>query len=240
MGRIALVTGGTRGIGGGISRALKEAGYSVAANYHSGIEMAREFCDRTGIPVFSWDVSNYESCRKGTVAVSEALGGTVDILVNNAGITLDGMLHKMLPEDWIKVITTNLNSVFNMCRAVVNPMREKKFGRIINLSSVNGLKGQVGQTNYSAAKAGIVGFTKSLALESASKNITVNAIAPGYISTDMTEAIPADVREKICSGIPVGRFGRVDEIAQAVLFLADDRSSFMTGTVLSVNGGQYL
>jgi acetoacetyl-CoA reductase len=240
MKRTALVTGGTRGIGAGISKALSRAGYSVAANYRSGDANAEKFQDETGIRVFSWDVSDYESCEKGVARVCEALGGPVDVLVNNAGVTRDCMLHKMSRENWTKVIETNLNSVFNMCRSVILSMREKNFGRIVNISSVNGLKGQLGQSNYSAAKAGIIGFTKALALESASKGITVNAIAPGYVSTDMTDAIREDVRENILKGIPVGRFGQVEEIADAVLFLADEKSSFITGTVLSINGGQYL
>jgi acetoacetyl-CoA reductase len=238
--RIALVTGGTRGIGGGIAKALNDAGYLVAANYQNGVMAAEKFHDETGIPIFSWDVSDYESCEKGIAKVCETLGGTIDILVNNAGITRDSMLHKMNPEDWAKVIATNLTSVFNMCKLTIPSMRDKRFGRIINVSSVNGLKGQIGQSNYSAAKAGILGFTKSLALESAPKGITVNAIAPGYISTAMTEAIRDDVKENIRSGIPIGRFGRVDEIANSVLFLTDEKSSFITGAVLSINGGQYL
>ena len=240
MKKIALVTGGTRGIGSGVSKALKEAGYLVAANYHSGTEVAEKFSKETGIPVFSWDVSNYEACERGIKEVTEKLGGSIDILVNNAGITRDGMLHKMEVSAWEKVISTNLNSVFNMCRLVIPSMREKNFGRIINMSSVNGLKGQLGQTNYAAAKAGILGFTKSLALESASKGITVNAIAPGYISTDMTDAIRDDIKAKITAGIPVGRFGKIEEIAHAVLFLADEKASYITGATLSVNGGQYL
>jgi acetoacetyl-CoA reductase len=238
--KTALVTGGTRGIGSGISKALSNAGYSVAASYQNNAANAEKFREESGIPIFSWDVSDYESCERGVAEVCKALGGSIDILVNNAGITRDGMLHKMNPKDWSDVIAADLNSVFNMCRLVVPAMREKKFGRIINISSVNGLKGQVGQSNYSAAKAGIIGFTKSLALESAPKGITVNAIAPGYISTDMTEAIREDIRESIRSGIPVGRFGYVDEIANSVLFLADEKSSFITGSVLNINGGQYL
>ena len=240
MEKIALVTGGTRGIGSGISKALKEAGYKVAANYNRDVATAEEFKAETGIPVFSWDVSNYESCQKGVENVCNQLGGSVDILVNNAGITKDGMLHKMEVSAWMKVIETNLNSVFFMSRLVISEMREKNFGRIINISSVNGLKGQIGQSNYAAAKAGIIGFTKSLALESANKGITVNAIAPGYIATDMTDAIPEEIRESIKQGIPVKRFGNIEEIANAVVFLAGEKSSFITGTVLNVNGGQYL
>lgn len=240
MSKIALVTGGTRGIGAGISIALKQAGYKVAANYNSDSKTAEQFHAETGIPVFSWDVSNYESCEKGITKVCEKMGGSIDVLVNNAGITRDSMLHKMDVSDWNKVICTNLNSVFNMTRLVIPAMREKNFGRIINISSVNGLKGQVGQTNYSAAKAGIIGFTKALALESANKGITVNAIAPGYIATDMTNAIRDDIKEKITATIPMKRFGNVEEISNAVLFLADEKASFVTGITLSVNGGQYL
>ena len=239
MKKIALVTGGTRGIGAGISKALRENGYLVAANYHKDHEAAEKYHNETGIPVFSWDVSDYESCRKGVEKVYEELGGTIDVLVNNAGITRDSMLHKMDPSAWNIVIATNLTSVFNMCRLIVPTMRDKKFGRIINISSVNGVKGQVGQANYSAAKAGILGFTKALAQESANKGITVNAIAPGYISTDMTEVIRDDIKEKIIAGIPMGRFGTVEEIANAVLFLANDKSSFVTGITLNINGGQY-
>ncbi len=240
MSKIALVTGGTRGIGAGISVALKQAGYKVAANYNSDSKTAEKFHEETGIPVFSWDVSDYESCEKGVAEVCEKMGGSIDVLVNNAGITRDSMLHKMDVAAWNKVICTNLNSVFNMTRLVIPAMREKNFGRIINISSVNGLKGQVGQTNYSAAKAGIIGFTKALALESANKGITVNAIAPGYIATDMTNAIRDDIKEKITATIPMKRFGNVEEISNAVLFLADEKASFVTGVTLSVNGGQYL
>lgn len=239
MEKIALVTGGTRGIGGGISKALKIAGYKVAANYHKDHEAAKRYNEETGIPVFSWDVSDYESCKNGLDEVCEKLGGPVDILVNNAGITRDAMLHKMEPSAWNLVIATNLTSVFNMCRLVIPSMRDRKFGRIINISSVNGVKGQVGQVNYSAAKAGILGFTKALAQESASKGITVNAVAPGYIATDMTDVIRDDIKQKIIAGIPIGRFGSVDEIADAVLFLAHEKSSFITGITLNVNGGQY-
>ncbi|MDR1560812.1 MAG: acetoacetyl-CoA reductase [Holosporaceae bacterium] len=240
MKKIALVTGGTKGIGSAISRTLKNAGYSVAANYKNDVVAAKQFFDETGIPIFSWDVSNYNSCAEGIADVCRALGGNVDVLINNAGISRDSMLHKMDPENWDKVITVNLNSVFNMCRLVVSEMRQKLFGRIINISSINGLKGQIGQTNYAAAKAGIIGFTKSLALESASKGITVNAIAPGYVSTDMTDVIRNDIREKIISNIPIGRFGKIEEIADAVLFLVGERASFITGATLNVNGGQYL
>jgi acetoacetyl-CoA reductase len=238
--KIALVTGGTRGIGGGIARRLKEAGYRVAANYHKDVAAAQKFHAETAIPIFSWDVSDYESCARGVEDVCAMMEGSIDILINNAGITRDGMLHKMEPSSWQLVLDTNLTSVFNMCRLVIGPMREKKFGRIINMSSVNGVKGQIGQSNYSATKAGIIGFTKSLALESASRGITVNAVAPGYISTDMTDAIREDVREKIVAGIPMGRFGKIDEIAQAVLYLVDENASYVTGITLNINGGQYL
>jgi len=240
MSRLAIVTGGTRGIGAGICKALQNAGYTVAANYNRGDDIAQKFYSETGINVFSWDVSDYDACEKGVNEVCEKFDMPVDILVNNAGITKDAMFHKMSVDAWQQVISTNLGSVFNMCRAVIPGMRDRKYGRIINISSINGLKGQIGQTNYSAAKAGIIGFTKSLALESANKGITVNAIAPGYIATEMTEVIREDIREKITATIPVGRFGTVDEIASAVVFLADEKSTFITGTTLSVNGGQYL
>lgn len=240
MSRLAIVTGGTRGIGAGISKALMEAGYIVAANYNHGDDIAQKFYSETGINVFSWDVSNYESCEKGINEVCEKFEMPVDILINNAGITRDSMLHKMPVESWTQVISTNLCSVFNMCRLIIPGMRERKYGRIVNISSVNGLKGQVGQSNYSAAKAGIIGFTKALALESANKGITVNAVAPGYTTTEMTGVIPEQVRNQIASTIPMGRFGTVDEIASAVVFLADEKSTFITGATLSVNGGQYL
>lgn len=240
MSRLAIVTGGTRGIGAGISKALTDAGYIVAANYNRGDDVAQKFYAETGISVFSWDVSDYKSCEKGINEVCEKFDMPIDILINNAGITRDSMLHKMPVESWHQVISTNLGSVFNMCRLIVPGMRERKYGRIVNISSVNGLKGQVGQSNYSAAKAGIIGFTKALALESANKGITVNAVAPGYTTTEMTGAIPEQIRDRIASTIPMGRFGTVDEIASAVVFLADEKSTFITGAVLNVNGGQYL
>lgn len=240
MERLAIVTGGTRGIGAGICKALQDAGYVVAANYNHGSDVAQKFYSETGIKVFSWDVSDYNSCEKGIKEVCETFDMPVDILVNNAGITRDAMFHKMTLEAWNEVIQTNLCSVFNMCRNVIPSMRERQYGRIINISSINGLKGQVGQSNYSAAKAGIIGFSKALALESANKGITVNVVAPGYTTTEMTGAIREDIREKIASTIPVGRFGTVDEIASAVVFLADEKSSFITGATISVNGGQYL
>jgi acetoacetyl-CoA reductase len=238
--KIALVTGGTKGIGGCISKELKSAGYSVAANYQSDASSADKFSSEMGIPVFSWDVSDYESCKNGIDKVCDILGGSIDILINNAGITKDRMFHKMNVDDWMKVISVDLDSVFNMCRLAIQSMREKSFGRIVNISSVNGIKGQLGQTNYSAAKSGILGFTKALALESASRGITVNAIAPGYISTDMTNAIREDVRNEIIKSIPIGRFGKPEEIAHAVLFLVDEGASFITGSTISINGGQYL
>lgn len=240
MERLAIVTGGTRGIGAGICKALQAAGYVVAANYNRGDDTAQKFYSETGINVFSWDVSDYASCETGINEVCKKFDMPIDVLVNNAGITKDGMLHKMPVESWRRVISTNLDSVFNMCRLIVPGMRERKYGRIINISSVNGLKGQIGQVNYSAAKAGIIGFSKALALESANKGITVNVVAPGYIATEMTKAIREDIREQIVMTIPVGRFGTVDEIASAVVFLADEKSSFITGSTFSVNGGQYL
>jgi acetoacetyl-CoA reductase len=240
MKRIAFVTGGTRGIGAGVAVALKMAGYSVAVNYRSNTETAKKFSLETGIPAFQWDVADYQSCADGLEKVYSELGGDVDVLVNNVGIVRDSMLHKMTLEDWAAVLAVNLSSVFNMCRLVVPSMRERRYGRIINISSVNGQKGQIGQTNYSSAKAGVIGFTKSLALESASKGITVNAVAPGYVSTDMTDVIKNDIKAKIMAEIPVGRFGTVEEIAESVLFLASEKASFITGAVLSLNGGQYL
>ena len=239
MEKIALVTGGTRGIGAAISIALKDAGYTVAANYHKDDETAKKFSADTGIPVFSWDVSDYIACEKGITEVCCNLGSSIDILVNNAGITKDAMLHRMDVSAWNNVICTNLSSLFNMCRLTIVPMRDKKFGRIINISSINGLKGQVGQVNYSAAKAGIIGFTKALALESANRGITVNAIAPGYTATDMTEKIKEDVLAKIVSTIPLGRLGNTEEIAHTAAFLASEKSAYITGAVININGAQY-
>ena len=240
MARIAVVTGGTRGIGGAISKALKAAGYTVAANYAGNEEAAARFKEETGIPVYKWDVSNYEACAAGLAQV-EAQLGPVDVLVNNAGITRDGFFHKMSPEQWRAVIDTNLNSLFNMCRPVIEGMRNRNFGRIICISSINGQKGQAGQSNYSAAKAGEIGFVKALAQENASKGITVNAIAPGYIGTEMVRAIDPDVLAKrIVPLIPVGRLGEPEEIAHCVLFLAGDEAGFITGSTLAANGGQYM
>jgi acetoacetyl-CoA reductase len=239
MARVALVTGGTRGIGAAIAVALKSAGYRVAANYGGNDDAANKFKAETGIPVFKWDVSSFESCADGVEKV-EADVGPVEVLVNNAGITRDGMFHKMTPDQWNAVINTNLNSLFNMCRPVIEGMRERNFGRIVNISSINGQKGQMGQTNYSAAKAGELGFTKALAQENAKKGVTVNAICPGYIGTEMVRAVPKDVLEKnILPQIPVGRLGEPEEIARCVVFLAADESGFITGSTLTVNGGQY-
>src|SRR5919204_6778288 len=239
MSRVAVVTGGTRGIGEAISKALKAAGCKVAANYGGNDAAARKFKAATGIAVYKWDVSSYESCAAGIKQV-EADVGPVEVLVNNAGITRDTMFHRMTPEQWGAVISTNLNSLFNMCRPVIEGMRARKFGRIINISSINGQKGQVGQTNYSAAKAGDIGFTKALAQESAKSGVTVNAICPGYINTEMVQAVPKDVLEKsILPLIPVGRLGEPDEIARAVVFLAADDAGAITGSTLSINGGQY-
>jgi acetoacetyl-CoA reductase len=240
MSRVALVTGGTRGIGAAIAKALKKEGYKVAANYGGNDEAAQRFKGETGIPVYKWDVSSYEACVAG-IAQVEADLGPVEVLVNNAGITRDAMLHRMKPEQWTAVINTNLGSLFNMCRPVIEGMRARKFGRIVNISSINGQKGQMGQSIYSAAKAGDIGFTKALAQESAKAGITVNAICPGYINTEMVQAVPKDVLEKsILPLIPVGRLGEPEEIARCVVFLASDDAGFITGSTLSANGGQYM
>ena len=239
MARVAVVTGGTRGIGEAISKALKSAGYRVAASYGGNDEAAQKFKAAHGIPVYKWDVASYESCAAGLKQVEADLG-PVEVLVNNAGITRDTMLHRMTPEQWGAVIDTNLNSLFNMCRPVIEGMRSRKFGRIINISSINGQKGQIGQTNYSAAKAGELGFTKALAQESARSGITVNAICPGYIATDMVKAVPKEVLEKnILPQIPIGRLGEPEEVARCVVFLASDDAGLITGATLSANGGQY-
>ena len=239
MARVALVTGGTRGIGEAISIALKEAGCKVAATYAGNDARAKEFTERTGIPAYKWDVADFEACQAG-VAKIEAEVGPVDILVNNAGITRDGTIHKMSHDSWQAVIDTNLGSCFNMCRATIEGMRARKFGRVVNIGSINGQAGQYGQVNYAAAKSGIHGFTKALAQEGASKGITVNAIAPGYINTEMVQAVPDNVLEKIVARIPVGRLGEADEIARGVLFLVDDNAGFITGSTLSINGGQHM
>jgi acetoacetyl-CoA reductase len=240
MARVALVTGGTRGIGEAISIALKEAGYEVVANYGGNDEAASAFKDKTGIRVYKWDVSDFQACQDG-IAQVEADLGPVDVLVNNAGITRDTTLHRMKPEQWSDVIRTNLDSLFNMTRGVIEGMRERGFGRIVNISSINGQKGQFGQSNYSAAKAGLIGFTKAVAQENAAKGITVNAVAPGYIGTEMVRAVPEDVlKSKILPLIPVGRLGEPEEVARCVVFLAGDDAGFITGSTLSANGGQYM
>ncbi len=240
MARVAVVSGGSRGIGAAISKALHEKGYKVAATYAGNDEAANAFSRETGIAVFKWDVSDYEACAAGLKQVEEALG-PVEVLVNNAGITKDVPLHKMKPEQWYAVINTNLNSLYNMTRPLIEGMRERGFGRIINISSINGQKGQFGQTNYCAAKSGDIGFTKALAQESAAKGITVNIIAPGYVATDMVKAVPEEViRTKVLPHIPAGRLGEPEEIARCVLFLASDDAGYITGATLSVNGGQHM
>lgn len=238
--RIALVTGGTRGIGAAICIALKQAGYRVAATYAHDTEGAKAFHKETGVEVFQWDVSKEHDCIEGVARVEKKLGGTIDILVNNAGITRDALLHKMSPDKWHEVIETNLSSCFYMAQAVLGAMRETGFGRIISISSVNAQLGQLGQVNYSAAKAGIIGFTKALAREGARKGITVNAIAPGYIETEMVGAIPKDVLKDIIEKVPVKRLGQPEEVARCVVFLADDAAGFITGETLSVNGGLHM
>jgi acetoacetyl-CoA reductase len=240
MARTAIVTGGSRGIGAAISKALKAAGYKVAATYAGNDEAAAAFTKDTGIPTYKWDVSDYDACAAG-IAKVEADIGPIDVLVNNAGITKDGMFHKMTKEQWYGVINTNLNSLFNMTRPVWEGMRARKFGRVICISSINGQKGQMGQVNYSAAKAGDIGFVKALAQEGARAGITVNTICPGYIATEMVKAIdPAVVEKNILPLIPVGRLGEPEEIARAVVFLAADEAGFITGSTLSANGGQYM
>ena len=240
MARVAVVTGGTRGIGEAISIALQAAGYKVAANYGGNDEAAQKFKAETGIPVHKWDVSSFDACTAGLKQIEADLG-PVEILVNNAGITRDAPFHRMTVEQWSAVVNTNLNSLFNMCRPVIEGMRARKFGRIINISSINGQKGQFGQANYSAAKAGDIGFTKALAIEGARAGITVNAICPGYINTEMVQAVPKDVLEKnILPLIPVGRLGEPEEIARCVVFLASDDAGFITGSTLTANGAQYV
>ena len=239
MGRVAVVTGGTRGIGGAISVALQDAGHTVAATYAGNDDAAKRFGDRTGIRTYKFDVSDFEACRDGVDRITKDLGA-IGILVNNAGITKDGTMHRMSFDQWNAVLQTNLSSCFNMSRCVIDGMRERDFGRIVNIGSVNGQAGQYGQVNYAAAKSGIHGFTKALAQESARKGVTVNAIAPGYIDTDMVRAVPEKVLEKIIATIPVGRLGRAEEIAAAVLFLTDEDMGFMTGSTLSINGGQHM
>ena len=239
MSRVAIVTGGTRGIGAATAIALKDAGYAVAAVYARDDSKAEEFSARTGIPAYRWDVSDFEACQEGVARVAADLG-PVDVLVNNAGITRDGTMHRMSYEQWRQVIDTNIGSCFNMSRAVIEGMRQRKFGRIVNVGSINGQAGQYGQVNYAAAKSGIHGFTKALAQEGAGHGVTVNAIAPGYVDTEMVAAVPENILEKIIERIPVGRLGRAEEIARAIIFLAADDAGFITGSTLSVNGGQHM
>jgi acetoacetyl-CoA reductase len=239
MGRVAVVTGGTRGIGRAISEGLHKAGYKVAANYGGNEDVAKQFTKETGIPAYRFDVGDFGACTDGIKQITADLG-PVEVLVNNAGITRDGTLQRMSFEQWNAVIQTNLSSCFNMCRCAIDGMRERGFGRIVNIGSINGQAGQYGQVNYAAAKSGIHGFTKALAQEGASKGITVNAIAPGYIDTEMVRAVPANVLEKIVARIPVGRLGHAEEIARGVLFLVADEAGFITGSTLSINGGQHM
>jgi acetoacetyl-CoA reductase len=239
MSRVALVTGGTRGIGAAIGTALAAAGYTVAATYAGNQERAHAFRDETGIHVYQWDVGDFDACAAGVKDVLEQTG-PIDILVNNAGITRDGWFHKMDHAAWSAVLRTNLDSMFNMSRPVIEGMRDRGFGRVINIASINGQRGQLGQVNYSTAKAGVIGFTKALALENARKGVTVNCICPGYIDTDMVHAVPEKVLEGIIAQIPVGRLGKADEIGALAVYLASDAAAFMTGAVLSINGGQYM
>ncbi|NSX53839.1 acetoacetyl-CoA reductase [Parasulfitobacter algicola] len=239
MGRVALVTGGSRGIGEAISKALKDAGYTVAATYAGNDEKAAAFTEATGIKTYKWDVGDYDACAAGIAKVEED-NGPVDVLVNNAGITRDAMFHRMTPQQWKEVIDTNLSGVFNMTHPIWPGMRDRKFGRVINISSINGQKGQAGQVNYSAAKAGDLGFTKALSQEGARAGITVNAICPGYIATEMVKAIDEKVlNEKIIPQIPVGRLGEPEEIARCVVFLASDDAGFITGSTITANGAQF-
>jgi acetoacetyl-CoA reductase len=240
MARVAAVTGGTRGIGRAISARLKETGYHVAAVYAGNDSAAEKFNQETGIPVFKFDVSDFHACAEGIKAIEAALGGPIEVLVNNAGITRDATMHRMSPEQWTAVVQTNLSSCFNMSRQVIEGMRARGFGRIVNIGSINGQAGQYGQVNYAAAKSGIHGFTKALAQEGAARGVTVNAVAPGYVDTEMVRAVPADVLEKIIARIPVGRLGRAEDIARAVLFLVADDADFITGSTLSINGGQHM
>ncbi len=239
MTRVAVVTGGTRGIGETVAVELKEAGYQVAATYAGNDDAANAFSSKHGIPVYKFDVGVFDQCDTAIKQIEADLG-PVEILVNNAGITRDGTLHKMSPARWEEVIRTNLSSCFNMCRCVIDGMRERGFGRIVNIGSVNGQAGQYGQVNYAAAKSGIHGFTKALALEGAAKGITVNAVAPGYVSTDMVRAVPEKILQKIIATIPAGRLGDPHDIARAVLFLVADDADFINGSTLSINGGQHM
>ncbi len=240
MSRLALVTGGTRGIGEAISLKLQSQGFKVAASYASRDDAAAKFTKATGIATYKFDVADYQSCEDAVKKIEKDLGQSIEILINNAGITRDSAMHKMTPDYWNAVIRTNLDSCFNMSHAVIDGMRERGFGRIVSISSINGQLGQFGQTNYSAAKAGVIGFTKALARETASKGITVNAVAPGYIATEMVKAVPENVLQKIVAQIPVGRLGEASEIARCVAFLISENAGFITGETLSVNGGQYM
>lgn len=239
MGRVALVTGGTRGIGAAISRNLRDAGRDVIAAYAGNEHAAKEFEENTGIKTVKVDVSNFDQVHEAVTKIKTDMG-PVEILVNNAGITRDSTMHRMSFEQWKDVIDTNLSGVFNCSRAVIEDMRELNFGRIVNIGSINGQAGQYGQVNYAATKSGIHGFTKALAQEGAAKGITVNAIAPGYVDTDMVRAVPPEVLEKIVARIPVGRLGKADDIARGVLFLTADNAGFITGSTLSINGGQHM
>jgi acetoacetyl-CoA reductase len=238
-GRVALVTGGTRGIGAGISRELKDAGYRVAANFAGNEKRASEFEAETGIPVFKFDAGDFDAVQRGVAEVVERVG-PIEVLVNNAGITRDSTLHKMTFQQWEEVIRTNLTSCFNLCRTVIESMRERRFGRIVNVGSVNGQAGQYGQVNYAASKSGMHGFTKALALESAAYGITVNAVAPGYVNTEMVQAVPEKVLEKIIQRIPMGRLGEPHDIVRAIFYLVSDEADFITGSTVSVNGGQHM
>jgi acetoacetyl-CoA reductase len=239
MTKVAIVTGGTRGIGEAISLALKEMGTTVVANYAGNVEKAKAFTDRTGITAYRWDVGDHEACIHNCNEIAEVFG-PIDIVVNNAGITRDGVLAKMSFDDWNEVMRINLGGCFNMAKAVFGGMRERGWGRIVNIGSINGQAGQYGQVNYAAAKSGIHGFTKALAQEGAKNGVTVNAIAPGYIDTDMVAAVPASVLEKIVAKIPVGRLGHAEEIARGVAFLCSEDAGFVTGSTLSINGGQHM
>lgn len=240
MGKLALITGGTRGIGAAIAQRLSRDGYRVVVTYHGNDAAAQAFTRDHGLPAYKWDVADFDACEQGVREVERDAGQPVEILVNNAGVTRDAMLHKMPPDLWRTVLENDLSSCFNMSRAVIEGLRTRGWGRIINIASINGQKGQFGQTNYSAAKAGMIGFTKALALESASKGITVNAVAPGYTATDMVAKVDSSLIERIVAQIPVGRLASCEEVAHAVAFLVHDDSGFITGTTLSVNGGQYL
>lgn len=237
--RIAVVTGGVTGIGAATSRMLDKSGFRVAATYLGNRHDAENFTQETGIASYEWDVADFEACQRGIEQIANEMG-PVDVLINNAGITRDGVLHKMAQKRWTDVIDVDLSGCYNMCHAVVAGMRDRGYGRIVNVSSVNGLSGQFGQTNYSAAKAGVIGFTKALAMESAARGVTVNAIAPGYTETPMVKAMPQEVLDKIVASVPVGRLGKPEEIARGVLFLVAEDAGFITGATLSINGGKYM